>query len=217
MTCSGDACRALSEPAGGHATDLALWVHPRGFRRIGLISGGIGSVMDGMSLRRTPVDPTSDDMLLAGLGAGDAQAAVAFVRRFQPMVFGVAVAVVGDYDLAEDIAQQAFERAWRHAGLYDPRRGSVRTWLTRIVHNLAVDAARVRRPAPIDPQDLLPLIAALTDSPERRVLASEASMQLRVALAALPPEQARAIVMAGVHGLSTREIADAERVPVKHR
>lgn len=156
----------------------------------------------------------SDDMLLAGFGAGDAQAAVAFVRRFQSMVFGVAVAVVRDYSLAEDIAQQAFERAWRHAGLYDPRRGSVRTWLTRIVHNLAVDTARVRRPAPVDPQELVPLISAITSGPERQVLVSEAATQLRDALAALPPEQARAAVMAGIHGLSTQEIADAEHVPV---
>jgi RNA polymerase sigma factor (sigma-70 family) len=170
--------------------------------------------MGDMSIRWAPAARTSDDMLLAGLGAGDAQAAVAFVRRFQPMVFGVAFAVVGDRGLAEDIAQQAFERAWRHAGLYDPRRGSVRTWLTRIVHNLAVDAARIRRPAPIDPEDLLPVIAAITDSPERQALASETSTQLRTALATLPPEQARAVVMAAVHGLTAREIADAENVPV---
>jgi len=102
-------------------------------------------------------------MLLAGLGAGDAQAALAFIRRFQPVVFGVAFTIVGDSGLAEDIAQQAFERAWRHAGLYDPRRELVRTWLTRIVHNLAVDAVRVRLPAPVDPHKLLPLIAAITD------------------------------------------------------
>jgi RNA polymerase sigma factor (sigma-70 family) len=170
--------------------------------------------MGSMPVRGARVGRMSDDMLLAGLGAGDAQAAVAFVRRFQPMVFGVALAVVSDRGLAEDIAQQAFERAWRHAGLYDPRRGSVRTWLTRIVHNLAVDAARVRRPAPIDPEDLLPLIAAMTDSPERRALASETSTQLRTALATLPAEQARAVVMAAVHGLTAREIADAEHVPV---
>ena len=170
--------------------------------------------MGSMPVRGARAARMSDDMLLAGLGAGDAQAAAAFVRRFQPMVFGVALAVVGDRGLAEDIAQQAFERAWQHAGLYDPRRGSVRTWLTRIVHNLAVDTARVRRPAPIDPEDLLPLIAAITDSPERRALANETSSQLRAALADLPPEQARAVVMAAVHGLTAREIADAENVPV---
>ena len=167
--------------------------------------------MENMSIRRAPVGRMSDDMLLAGLGMGDAQAAAAFVRRFQPMVFGVALAVVGDRGLAEDIAQQAFERAWRHAGLYDPRRGSVRTWLTRIVHNLAVDAARIRRPAPVDPDELLPLLTAITESPERRTLTSA---QLRTALAALPAEQARAVVLAAVHGLTAREIADAENVPV---
>ncbi len=153
-------------------------------------------------------------MLLAGLATGDPQLALAFVRRFQRTVFGVALAVVGDVGLAEDIAQQAFERAWKYAGVYDPRRGSVRTWLTRIVHNLAVDAVRVRRPAPVDPQDLLPLLAAIAEGPERRALAGETSTELRKALATLPPEQARAVVMAAVHGITAREIAEVESIPV---
>jgi RNA polymerase sigma-70 factor (ECF subfamily) len=67
---------------------------------------------------------------------------------------------------------------------------------------------------PTDPQELLPLITTISDSPERRVLASETSSRLRTALAALPPEQAKAVVMAAVHGLTAREIADAENVPV---
>lgn len=153
-------------------------------------------------------------MLLAGLGAGDPQVALAFVRRFQGTVFGVALAIIGDCGLAEDIAQQAFERAWRHAGLYDSRRGSVRTWLTTIVRNLAVDAVRVRRPAPVDPQGLLALIAAITVNPEHRVVAGETSAELRTALATLPLEQARAVVMAAVHGMTAREIADIEDIPV---
>ncbi|MBV9650624.1 MAG: RNA polymerase sigma factor [Pseudonocardiales bacterium] len=163
---------------------------------------------------RRPLEPMPDDMLLAGLATGDPQLAVAFVRRFQQTVFGVALAVVGDSGLAEDIAQQAFERAWRHAAVYDPRRGSVRTWLTRIVHNLAVDAVRVRRPAPLDPQDLIPLLVAMTEGPEHRALAGETSTELRKALATLPPEQARAVVLAAVHGLTAREIAEAESIPI---
>jgi RNA polymerase sigma-70 factor (ECF subfamily) len=136
------------------------------------------------------------------------------------MVFGVALAVVGDRGLAEDIAQQAFERAWRHAGLYDPRRGSVRSWLTRIVHNLAVDIARIKRPTPLDPQDLPLLIDGiggmdgLADSPDRQALANETSMQRRTALATLPPEQARALIMAAVHGLSAPQIAETENIPL---
>jgi RNA polymerase sigma factor (sigma-70 family) len=153
-------------------------------------------------------------MLLAGLGAGDPHAALAFVRRFQRTVFGVALAVVGDSVLAEDIAQQAFERARRHAGLYDSRRGSVRTWLTRIVHNLAIDAVRVQRPVPVDPEDLVSLIAVMTDSPEDRALAGERSADLRSALAGLAPEQASAVVMAAVHGMTVREIAEIEQIPL---
>jgi len=165
-------------------------------------------------VRRPPLDGMPDDMLLAGLGTGDPQLALAFVRRFQRIVFGVALAIVGDRGVAEDIAQQAFERAWRHAGLYDPRRGSVRTWLTRIVHNLAIDTVRVARPAPMDPHRVVELTAAMTDSPEGHALASETSRQLRHALAMLPPEQARAVVLAAVHGLTAREIAEAEGIPV---
>jgi RNA polymerase sigma factor (sigma-70 family) len=86
--------------------------------------------------------------------------------------------------------------------------------LTRIVHNLAVDAVRVRRPTPLDPQELLPLMAAMTEPLDHQVLGRETSTQLRSALATLPAEQARAVVMAAVHGLTTREIADAENIPV---
>lgn len=167
-----------------------------------------------MHVHRALLEPVPDDLLLAGFAIGDQRLALAFVRRFQRSVFGVALAVVGDSRLAEDIAQQAFERAWRHAGTFDPRRGSVRAWLTRIVHNLAVDAVRVRRPAPVDPQELIPLLAAMTDGPERRALAEETSAELRTALATLPPEQARAVVMAAVHGLPAREIAELEGIPV---
>src|SRR5438128_2348168 len=68
----------------------------------------------------------SDSLLLAGFRAKDPQLAVAFVRRFQRAVFGIALNMVGDPGLAEDIAQQAFEHAWRRADSFDGRRGSVR-------------------------------------------------------------------------------------------
>jgi RNA polymerase sigma factor (sigma-70 family) len=170
--------------------------------------------MENIWVSPKPLEGMPDDMLLASLGTGDSQAALTFIRRFQPAVFGVALTIVGDSGLAEDIAQQAFERAWRHARLYDPRQGSVRAWLTRIVHNLAVDAVRVRLPAPVDPHDLQTLIATITDTPERQVLVGETSAQLRTALATLPPEQARAVVMAAVHAMTAREIASAENIPV---
>jgi len=163
----------------------------------------------------TPADRLTDEVLLAGLGAGDPDLAIAFVRRFQQLVFGVAVTVIGDRGAAEDVAQQAFERAWRHALVYDTRRGSVRGWLSTIAHNLAVDVIRARSAAPVDPADLSAVLTAVTDeTPERSAVANESAAGLRRALAGLPEEQAKAVAMAGIYGMTAREIAASEGIPL---
>ncbi|MDX2596323.1 MULTISPECIES: RNA polymerase sigma factor [Streptomyces] len=167
-----------------------------------------------MSGFRFPVGRLPDEALLSGLATGDPELAVTFVRRFQHRVFGVAMAVTGDPQLAEDIAQQTFERAWRHAQIYDSRRGSVTTWLTTIAHNLAIDAVRARRTEPVAPEDLDALVGVVTETPERWALADEASSLLRAAVARLPREQARALVMAGVYGMTAQQVADAEKIPL---
>ncbi|MFD4954898.1 RNA polymerase sigma factor [Streptomyces sp. NPDC058451] len=161
-----------------------------------------------------PVGRLPDEALLSGLAAGDPELAVSFVRRFQHRVFGVAVAVTGDPQLAEDIAQQTFERAWRHAQIYDSRRGSVTTWLTTIAHNLAIDAVRSRRQEPVAPEDLDAILDVVSDTPERHALADEASSRLRAAVAELPREQGRALVMAGIYGMTAQQIADWEHIPL---
>lgn len=167
-----------------------------------------------MGRSRLTVDRLPDDALLAGLATGDAEIALAFVRRFQRKLFGVAVTVLGDPRLAEDVVQQTFERAWRHAQVYDSRRGSVRTWLVAIAHNLAVDAVRVRRPIPLDPDDLLELVDDISASPEQQSMAHEDAAELRAAIATLPLAQARALMMAGIHGMTAQQIADAEGIPL---
>jgi RNA polymerase sigma-70 factor (ECF subfamily) len=159
-------------------------------------------------------DQLPDETLLAGLGAGDSELSLAFVRRFQRIVFGVAVAVVGDTTAAEDVAQQAFEQAWRHAQVFDPRRGSVRAWLRTITHNLAVDVVRARTAAPVDPDDLSAVLTAVSDTPERLAVAHDSAAELRAALGQLPGAQARAVAMAGIYGMTARQIADAEGVPL---
>ncbi len=172
------------------------------------------AVYQGVSGFRFPVGRLPDEALLSGLATGDPELAVTFVRRFQHRVFGVAMTVTGDPQLAEDIAQQTFERAWRHAQIYDSRRGSVTTWLTTIAHNLAIDAVRARRTEPVAPEDLDGLLGVVTETPERWALADEASSLLRAAVARLPREQARALVMAGVYGMTAQQVAEAEQIPL---
>lgn len=169
---------------------------------------------EGVGLTPPPGDGLPDETLLAGLGAGDAEMAVAFVRRFQRLVFGIAVTIVRDRAAAEDVAQQAFEQAWRHAAVFDPRRGSVRAWLAVITRNLALDVLRARTSAPVDPDDLPALLTAVTDTPERLALARDSASELRRTLAGLPPGQARAVAMAGIYGMTARQIAETEDIPV---
>jgi RNA polymerase sigma factor (sigma-70 family) len=161
------------------------------------------------------VDGLPEEALLAGFAAGDPELAAAFVRRFQSKVFGIARRVVFDPRIAEDVAQSAFERAWRHARTYDPRRGSVGAWLGIITRNLAIDAVRVR---PVVPLDVTELLVATKDDdggvslPERAALESESVAGLRAALRTLPAEQARAVVLAGIAGLSASQVAASEGI-----
>ena len=154
----------------------------------------------------------SDEALVAGLAAGDPGAATAFVRRFQARVYGLAVTMSGDPAVAEEIAQEAFTRAWRHAAAYDARRGRVVTWLLSITRNLAIDHLRSRRTEPLDPG----VIAAGEQALWTRTGAEAAgeTAELREAIAPLPAEQRRALILAALFGYTAREIGAIEEIPL---
>ncbi|HEX2294482.1 MAG TPA: sigma-70 family RNA polymerase sigma factor [Actinomycetota bacterium] len=149
------------------------------------------------------------------MASGDPDAAAAFVRRYQARVFGLALSILGDRAAAEEVAQEAFLRAWRHGAGYDARRGRVSTWLLTITRNLSVDALRMRRAQPLDPVTLVALCEREDgdDSDDPHVAADEAR-RLRAALAELPLEQKTALVQAAFYGRTAREISDAEGVPL---
>jgi RNA polymerase sigma factor (sigma-70 family) len=161
------------------------------------------------------IDQLSDEAVLAALAVDDRDAAAVLVRRYQRRVYGLAVSIVGDPVLAEDVAQQAFERAWRHAASYDPRRATVATWLLTIARHLAIDAVRSRRSEPVDPQVLLGRLPAAgdpdpADAAEHRAAVDEVTARL----AELPDEQRRAVVLAALAGRTAAEISATEQIPL---
>jgi RNA polymerase sigma factor (sigma-70 family) len=158
--------------------------------------------------------PLSDEALLAGFGARDADASAAFMRRFQSRVFGLALMLLGDRDEAEDAAQDAFLRAFRHADAYDPRRGTVATWLLAIARNVAIDHARMRRAEPVDAGVLLADVVEPGPPPEERGIASDEASRLRTAIATLPDEQRRALLLAAFFGRTAREIGALDGTPI---
>ena len=162
--------------------------------------------------RTTGVAPLSDEILLAGMAGGDQDAAAAFVRRYQARVYGLALTVVGSPALAEEVAQEAFLKAWRHAASYDPRRGRVATWLLTITRNTAVDAVRYGHESPMDPDLLLAVLSRRDDVPPERDV--EGVMMLREALVDLPAEQSRPIVLMAFQGMTAQEIALQQNIPL---
>jgi RNA polymerase sigma factor (sigma-70 family) len=158
---------------------------------------------------------SSDDGLLEAFASGDPIAGAAFVRRFQRRVFGVAFTITGDSQVAEEVAQEAMVRAWRSAGAYDPRRGSVTTWLAAITRNLSIDALRSRRLNPVDPDDLVALCLAGADAdPGDAAADADEARSLRAAIAELPDGPRRALVLAVFGGRTAKEISETEGIPL---
>jgi RNA polymerase sigma-70 factor (ECF subfamily) len=161
------------------------------------------------------VDP-SDEALLAGYATGDPRTAAAFVRRFQGRVYGLALTIVRQPAIAEEVAQETFVRVFRHAGNYDARKGRVSTWLLSIARNLAIDVTRMRRLDPVDPDVIAAELSFAAQEPgvDERDLQPDEREQLRSAITELPDDQRRALVLAAYMGRTAREISDLDDVPL---
>jgi RNA polymerase sigma-70 factor (ECF subfamily) len=193
-------------------------IRPSREKGLRAIPGATPAVLDGVHAPHHA--ELADDALVAGLAVEDADAATAFVRRFQAKVFGMAVSVTRDPALADDVAQEAFLRAWRSASTYDSVRGSVAAWLLTITRNVAIDAVRARRAMPSEDDELDRLLqSTMGVGPSADVTGEAAAMRVDAArvvgrLRAIPSDQARAVVLAVFGGCTAEEIGVREGIPL---
>jgi RNA polymerase sigma-70 factor (ECF subfamily) len=146
----------------------------------------------------------ADEALLTWSAQGDRRAFDEIVTRHGPFALRVAMRVLSDPLLAEDVVQDAMLRAWSQAGRFDPDRARFTTWLYRIVVNLCIDQKRRVGPDPI-PEDFDAVDpAAGTDE---MMEASERQAALVGALRTLPARQRVAMALVYDEGLSGAEAA----------
>ena len=158
-----------------------------------------------------------DGDLAARIAEGDRSVLEEIFRQYAGAVKSMAVRVIRDETLAEDVVQDTFVGFWKSPSKYDPSRGSLRTFLLTIAHRRAVDlvrseAARTRRE--MRPPD--PVFFDLEDEVMTRRLAGD----VRTALVGLSPEEREAISLAYFAGLSYVQVAkhlDAPEGTVKSR
>ncbi len=162
-----------------------------------------------------PDTEASDEDLLRRIVRRDETALAALYARHRPLAFSQAIRVLGDAALAEDVLQDAFLSVWRKAHTYQTGRGSVRTWVSSIVRNRAIDIVRARRERAVaDDEELLLGIRDPGPAVVDQVVASIEGEMTRTALSTLPSEQCEAVSLAFLGGLSHSEIVERTGLPL---
>jgi RNA polymerase sigma-70 factor (ECF subfamily) len=141
---------------------------------------------------------------------GDKAAYGQLVQCYRRLVVSVVYRQGLDLVEAEDVAQEAFIRAWLALPKYQKSAGSWRAWLCRIAINLAIDLHRRERPR-LDLDDEMP---DYQSGPAEQAEARATARIVRQALAQLPPASRAALVLCEYEGLSYAEIAQALDIPL---
>ena len=189
-----------------------------------LDSHRLGPTAGHIAVRRTPQpvadlrstspvdDPVQrrDLILLERAREGDLEAFNDLVLSYQDMLFALIVRMVPDRDQASDCVQEAFFNAFRN--MHGFRGGSVKSWLSRIAINAAMDTQRLRKRRPAEPypeleDDTWQPPADASADPVTTSLTAERHRVLNAALARVTDDQRTAIVLYDVEGYDYAEIA----------
>jgi RNA polymerase sigma-70 factor, ECF subfamily len=159
-----------------------------------------------------------DNALLRMMSQRQEQALSELYDRYSRLVFSVALNVLVDEALAEEVTQDVFLRVWEKAETFDSDLGKVSTWLASVARNRAIDILRSRRKRPegnlagfsIDDALDLPASADV----EAEVELARRQQRLRRAMAQLPEAQRQALAYAYLLGYSHSQIAEALNEPL---
>jgi RNA polymerase sigma-70 factor (ECF subfamily) len=156
---------------------------------------------------------------IARLRRGDATGLEFLVRRYQVRAVRTAYLVTRDPDLAREIVQAAFLKAYERIDQFDPQRAFGPWFLTSVLHDAIKAAARRTRlvslavPDSEDPGAELPDLADGRPGPETLWEQAETAAEVRAALDQLSPEQRAAVVARYYLGLSEAEMAASLACP----
>jgi RNA polymerase sigma-70 factor, ECF subfamily len=157
-----------------------------------------------------------DRALLARIARQDETALAALYDRHARVLYALALRIVGDRELGQEVLQDTFLRCWKGAEQYDPDRGHVVAWLMGVTRHRAIDLlrsrphqARLREGGPLPAPDRL--AAPREPDAANTVLLRRA---MTAALAALSPAQRQAIELAYYGGLTQTEIARVQGEPL---
>jgi RNA polymerase sigma factor (sigma-70 family) len=159
-----------------------------------------------------------DRDLMMRIGEGDQEAFRGLFGRYAPAAKALALRVVRQSHLAEEIVQESFMALWKHPDGYDQQRGSVKSWLMGMVHHRAVDLVRREEAHRRRAVQAIPQAMETEPDPAEQVVeevgAPEERATVQAALAELPAEQRRVIELMYFGGRSQSQIAAELDLPL---
>jgi len=163
---------------------------------------------------------TPDEELVALALDGDERAFGRLVRRYQRRLTAFLGQLVGDIELARELSQEAFIRAWSALDRFDPRY-RFSTWLFRIAHNLGIDQLRRRRLQTVslyrrdsEGDEVEMAVVDFNKDPLGHFENLELAQTIREAIEGLRPEYRELVLLRHFGGLSYQEIADFKEMPL---
>lgn len=152
---------------------------------------------------------------------GDQQAFAELVELYKDKVYQITYRMVGNVHEAQDIAQEAFLRAYMNIDTYDESR-KFSTWLFRIATNLSIDRLRKKKPdyyldQEVDGTEGLTLgsqIASAEELPEDQVITHELQEWIQSEILNLPLKYRSAIILKYIEDLSLKEISEILDLPI---
>ena len=168
-----------------------------------------------MRFRPGAMRSLADEELMQLVHDGDVRAFEVVFDRHASAAFSLAYRMCGRRATAEDIVQDAFLSLWRSGSGYDPRRGSLRSWVLSVVHNRAVDAMRrLGAKARLDvPDEGIAERLHAAETTDGEVERRDDARQVRTALDELPPDQRQVIELAYFGGFTHKQIAEMLDLP----
>jgi RNA polymerase sigma-70 factor, ECF subfamily len=160
---------------------------------------------------RQPIGSLRDHKLERDVRRQDPTAVERVRGRYGRIVLGYLINVLGDRGAAEDAMQQTMVDVWQRGPSYDPKRGSLTTWMLTIARSRAIDQLRRRVPEPFDPGAVT---QALDRDGEDAVDALLEQWRVAALMSNLPKEESTLLSMRFYEGLSQREIADRTAIPL---
>jgi RNA polymerase sigma-70 factor (ECF subfamily) len=140
----------------------------------------------------------------------------AFARLYgltHAKLLGVALRILRDRALAEDVLQESYVKVWRYAASYDRAIASPMTWMATIVRHGAIDALRKRQLEALGSEDEMAMVASGDPDPVEEMHLARLRPKALAAFAKLPEEKRRLIMLAYLRDRSRQELSTRFGVP----